>query len=451
MAVVVDPVRLDPSSPRRRKAQRTAVRNRRDRAWQHPDTRRIMPDFGAKPRSFCINHANLAELARLCPLVPAQAGTQRSITIPIPAFAGMSGGWGFHSDAKPRYFARQEPARPSLMTMPLVAPFVAKASGWLSDAANLADLAQGSTVYLAVTGLSRSGKTVFITSLIHNLLSAVHNPNRMPLLGVVGERPPDRRAARKPRRRPAAALPLSGEHRDDGGGRAGLAGAHRRPARDRHRRALHAGERAGQASQRDQRQPGDDHDPDRRLSRRVAARPAAAGAKLRRVVARDAAALSPRRARRGGVRFPRLHRAAPPRRGRERGDREAGARSLSRVPVQGARHARPELPAAGPLPVSGQSRRRAVPLVRAARRCRQRRLRAEHARRADGGAFRGLQARGGRALLRGSLPLVLAADRAGRRAARAARRPRGVRGPAARARSDPAKLPLRLRRHRSRN
>ena len=39
-----------------------------------------------------------------------------------------------------------------------------------------------------MTGLSRSGKTVFITSLIHNLLSALHNPNRMPLLDVVGER-----------------------------------------------------------------------------------------------------------------------------------------------------------------------------------------------------------------------------------------------------------------------
>jgi uncharacterized protein len=69
---------------------------------------------------------------------------------------------------------------------PWYAPYVAKASGWLSDVANLADMAQGSTVNLAVTGLSRSGKTVFITSLIHNLLSAVHNPNRMPLLGVVG-------------------------------------------------------------------------------------------------------------------------------------------------------------------------------------------------------------------------------------------------------------------------
>ncbi|MDP2411371.1 MAG: YcjX family protein [Pseudolabrys sp.] len=58
---------------------------------------------------------------------------------------------------------------------------------WLADAVNLTELAKGSTVWLAVTGLSRAGKTVFITSLIHNLLSALHNPNRMPLLRVVGE------------------------------------------------------------------------------------------------------------------------------------------------------------------------------------------------------------------------------------------------------------------------
>ena len=57
----------------------------------------------------------------------------------------------------------------------------------LADAANLTELAKGSTVWLAVTGLSRAGKTVFITSLVHNLLSALHNPNRMPLLNVVGE------------------------------------------------------------------------------------------------------------------------------------------------------------------------------------------------------------------------------------------------------------------------
>jgi predicted YcjX-like family ATPase len=68
---------------------------------------------------------------------------------------------------------------------PWYAPLVARASGWLSAATDLAELAQGTTVDLAVTGLSRSGKTVFITSLIHNLLSAIHNPNRMPLLGVV--------------------------------------------------------------------------------------------------------------------------------------------------------------------------------------------------------------------------------------------------------------------------
>jgi predicted YcjX-like family ATPase len=54
---------------------------------------------------------------------------------------------------------------------------------------SLSELASGgATVWLAVTGLSRSGKTVFITSLIHNLLSSLHNPNRMPLLNVVGQR-----------------------------------------------------------------------------------------------------------------------------------------------------------------------------------------------------------------------------------------------------------------------
>ena len=123
-------------------------------------------------------------------------------------------------------------------------PIVAKASGWLSDAANLADMAQGSTVNLAVTGLSRSGKTVFITSLIHNLLSAVHNPNRMPLLGVVGDGRLMGTRLESAGAKAAAALPLPGEHRGDGGGRAGLAGGHRRPARDRHRGALHAGEHA---------------------------------------------------------------------------------------------------------------------------------------------------------------------------------------------------------------
>src|SRR5262245_5370998 len=65
-------------------------------------------------------------------------------------------------------------------------PVFAEASGRLIG--GLSELAGGATVWLAVTGLSRSGKTVFITSLIHNLLSALHNPFRMPLLNVVGER-----------------------------------------------------------------------------------------------------------------------------------------------------------------------------------------------------------------------------------------------------------------------
>src|SRR6059058_1134281 len=65
-------------------------------------------------------------------------------------------------------------------------PVFVEASERLAD--TVGEFSGGATVSFAVTGLSRSGKTVFITSLVHNLLSALHNPNRMPLLGVVGER-----------------------------------------------------------------------------------------------------------------------------------------------------------------------------------------------------------------------------------------------------------------------
>ena len=58
---------------------------------------------------------------------------------------------------------------------------------------------------------------------------------------------------------------------------------------------------------------------------------------------------------------------ASARRDRERGGREAGARPLLRVPPQGARPAWPELPAARPLPLPRQPRRRALSLVCAAR------------------------------------------------------------------------------------
>jgi predicted YcjX-like family ATPase len=66
-------------------------------------------------------------------------------------------------------------------------PVFADASSRIVNAFKFGDAVPGSTVWLAVTGLSRSGKTVFITSLIHNLLSALHNPNRMPLLRVIGD------------------------------------------------------------------------------------------------------------------------------------------------------------------------------------------------------------------------------------------------------------------------
>jgi uncharacterized protein len=71
-------------------------------------------------------------------------------------------------------------------TVSWLPPIFAQASERLSD--TVRELAGGATVWLAVTGLSRSGKTVFVTSLIHNLLSCAHNPNRMPLLEVVAER-----------------------------------------------------------------------------------------------------------------------------------------------------------------------------------------------------------------------------------------------------------------------
>ena len=76
-----------------------------------------------------------------------------------------------------------------------------------------------------------------------------------------------------------------------------------------------------------------------------------------------------------------------------------------------------------------------------------RHVRAAHARRADGGALRNLQARSGGAVLPRPLPALLAPDRAGRRAARAAGGPRRLRRHAARARRHSGELPLRSRRH----
>src|SRR5437868_6459410 len=52
----------------------------------------------------------------------------------------------------------------------------------------LTALVRDGTVRLAVTGLSRSGKTAFITSLVQNLLSAVGRPGRLPFLRAAAER-----------------------------------------------------------------------------------------------------------------------------------------------------------------------------------------------------------------------------------------------------------------------
>ena len=194
-----------------------------------------------------------------------------------------------------------------MMNFSWLPPIVAQASERLVG--NLSEFAGGATVLLAVTGLSRSGKTVFITSLIHNLLSSVHNPNRMPLLNVVGERrllaahlegpratgcrsfPTSAISRRWPSRTGRSAPPISA--------RSGSKCASRPPAR-----------RA--AAERDHRKPRQPDDPDRRLSGRMAARSAAAGAELRRVVARDAAAVPQRRPRRNQRRvsaFVEQHRA----------------------------------------------------------------------------------------------------------------------------------------------
>ena len=81
-------------------------------------------------------------------------------------------------------------------------------SGWLSAVPDLSELVKGATISLAVTGLSRAGKTVFITSLVHNLLSALHQPHRLPLLRVVGDGRLVAARTRRRRDRSAAAFSL---------------------------------------------------------------------------------------------------------------------------------------------------------------------------------------------------------------------------------------------------
>jgi uncharacterized protein len=59
---------------------------------------------------------------------------------------------------------------------------------WLDKLPTLTGLVHDRTLRLAVTGLSQSGKTAFITSLVHNLVSAVGKPARLPFLRAAAER-----------------------------------------------------------------------------------------------------------------------------------------------------------------------------------------------------------------------------------------------------------------------
>jgi uncharacterized protein len=58
---------------------------------------------------------------------------------------------------------------------------------WRNKLPTLTALLHDCTLRVAVTGLSQSGKTAFITSLIHNLIGAVGRPGRLPFLRAAAE------------------------------------------------------------------------------------------------------------------------------------------------------------------------------------------------------------------------------------------------------------------------
>src|SRR3954470_22240672 len=77
------------------------------------------------------------------------------------------------------FLSAQPCRRPDLPTPPLLAPFedALAGAGELMRA-----LAGRQRVRLAVTGLSRAGKTVFLTSLVANLLAAGQGARTLPAL-----------------------------------------------------------------------------------------------------------------------------------------------------------------------------------------------------------------------------------------------------------------------------
>src|SRR5262245_42783390 len=120
-------------------------------------------------------------------VVHGNATCRSAVFGPLPSMCCLPRASGkARSQAGGMRWLREQINRMTPVNLSWLPPLLAQASDRLTG--NLGELAGGATVWLAVTGLSRSGKTVFITSLIHNLLSSLHNPNRMPLLNVVGER-----------------------------------------------------------------------------------------------------------------------------------------------------------------------------------------------------------------------------------------------------------------------
>ena len=277
------------------------------------------------------------------------------------------------------------------------------------------------TVRLGVTGLSRAGKTVFITALVHGLTRGGRFPVFEPFAtGRIArarlEPQPDdavprfdyENHVRTLIERPALAE-LDGRHQRIAAGDRLSAAQRRRP---------HADARY------------------RRLSRRMAARSAAAQQELRAMVAPKAS--------RCRAQQPRAQLAAPwhahlatlnaeaPRGRTGRADRGAAVHRLSaRLPRRTFRH---EPAAARPLPDAGQPRGLAGADLCAARSAGGRHRAGGIAVGDDGAALRGLQGRGGAAVLPRSFRAARSPDRAGRCArgvqcrARSAARSRGGAG-----------------------
>ena len=218
------------------------------------------------------------------------------------------------------------------------------------------------TVRLGVTGLSRAGKTVFITALVHNL---VHG-GRLPLFDAYQPGPARRGAAQAAARRRGAALRLRGACARPG--RASASGRNRRGGSASFASSSNTSRRAIVKRTARARKAQSRH---RRLSRRVAARPRAPQEELCRMVGGGARAVaraaSRRRCRRNGIAA--LAGVDADGAGGRGARRARLAEAFTRY-LRAARadeHALSMLPP-GPLPDARRSRRLARPHLRAARR-----------------------------------------------------------------------------------